>query len=235
MKKYIVLLISSFLLALPIGSWSQSTQKKFQIPPIDWTSGWSVGLKLSTTGPGVEAIKTLNKNWNARLGFSLLPIHIQRDIDQGNISLGLDSRIRTGGINLQTDFHLSKWYYFTGGLWVNLVKADLDIQLIDGVEFGDISITPEQIGTFKVLARTGWPVSPYLGVGFGNPMAAESRKFWFNVELGAWYHHKPRFNLDALGMITPTANMENEEALKNSFKGFRFYPVISIQGTYRIF
>ena len=104
-------------------------QKRLQIPAIDWTSGWAVGVKLSTTGPGIEGIKAIKKNWNARLGFSLLPLHIQTDIDQGGLSLGIDSRIRTGGINLQADFYLSKWYYFTGGLWVNMVKADLDIPI----------------------------------------------------------------------------------------------------------
>lgn len=235
MKKYIVILISFFLLTSSVESQSQAVQRKLQIPAIDWTSGWALGFKLSTTGPGIEGIKAINKNWNARLGFSLLPLHIQTDIDQAGLSLGIDSRIRTGGINIQTDFYLSKWYYFTGGLWLNLVKADLEIQLSDELEFGDISITPDQIGTFNVLARTGWPVSPYLGFGIGNPMASENRKFWFNVEFGTWYHHKPKFDLDAVGMISPTANAENEEALRNNFKGFRFYPVISIQGTYRIF
>jgi len=235
MKKYITILISLSFLLISLDSQSQSTKRKIQIPPIDWTNGWAVGLKLSSTGPGVEGIKSINKNWNARLGFSMLPLHIKTDIDQSGLSLGIDSRVRTGGVNIQTDFFVSKWYYFTGGLWVNIVKADLDIQLSDKLEFGDISISPDQIGTFNVIARTGWPVSPYLGFGIGNPMASESQNFWFNVEFGTWYHHKPRFDLDANGMISPTANAENEEALRNNFKSFRFYPVISIQGTYRIF
>ncbi|MCK5821361.1 MAG: hypothetical protein KAH17_05730 [Bacteroidales bacterium] len=235
MKKHIAIIISFFLLTISVESQSQAVQRKLVIPEIDWTDGWAVGLKLSTTGPGLEGIKVINKNWNARLGFSLLPLHIKTDIDQAGLALNVDSRIRTGGINLQADFHVSEWYYFTGGLWLNLVKADLEIQLSDELEFGDIAITPEQIGTFTVLGKTGWPITPYLGFGFGNPMPSDSRKYWFNVEVGAWYHHKPKFDLDAVGMISPTANADNEAALRNNFKSFRFYPVISIQGTYRIF
>ncbi|MBT4401866.1 MAG: hypothetical protein HOD37_20475 [Bacteroidetes bacterium] len=207
---------------------------KFVIPPIDWTTGWAAGVKVSTTGPGIEGIKSINKNWNARIGFSLLPIHINQNIDQNNLGLAVDAWVRTGGVNLQADFHLSEWYYFTGGLWFNLLKADLDIQLSDAVDFGDISISPAQIGTFNVVAKPGSRISPYLAVGFGNPLPDKNRKFWFNVELGTWYHHKPRFFLDAAGMIEPTANIENEKALENNFKGFRFYPVFTIQGNYRI-
>ncbi len=229
--RIILTLVIASLLCSPAFSQSKF---KLVIPPIDWKTGWAAGLKVSTTGPGVEAIKVINKNWNGRIGFSLLPLHINTSIDQGNMKLALDSRFRTGGINVQGDFHLSEWYYFTGGIWFNLVKADLAIQLADPVDFGDISISPDQIGTFSVIAKPGTRISPYLGVGFGNPMPAKNRKFWFNVELGTWYHHKPRFTLDAAGMIEPTANENNEKALETNFKGFRFYPVFNIQVNYRI-
>ncbi len=204
------------------------------MPSIDCTKGWAAGPKISTTGDGVEVIKSINRNWDARLGFSLMPLHIKKDMDQNNLALSVDSRIRTGGINLQADFFLSEWYYFTGGIWYNLAKADLAIQLADPVDFGDITISPDQIGTFSIIMKPGTRISPYLGIGFGNPLPPAYRKFWFNIELGTWYHHKPRFTLDAYGMIEPTANSENEKALENNFKGFRFYPVFTIQGNYRI-
>ncbi len=228
--------VAIIVLGLVMGGQVFGQKKfKFVIPPVDWTTGWAAGVKLSTTGPGIEGIKVINQNWNARLGFGILPLHIKRSMDQNNLGLDLDTRFRTGGLNLQADFHLSEWYYFTGGLWYNFVKADLDIKLSDAVDFGDISISPEQIGTFNVVAKPGSRISPYLGVGFGNPMPTQNKKFWFNVELGTWYHHKPRFYLDAAGMISPTANENNEKALENNFKGFRFYPVFTIQGNYRLY
>jgi len=142
--------------------------------------------------------------------------------------------LRTGGINGQADFFLNEWYYFTAGLWANLLKADFNFQLQAPVEYGEITISPEQIGELDVAIKPGWLINPYLGIGFGNPMP-QNRKFWFNIELGCWYQHKPDFSLAAHGMIRPTVSAENERALENHFKGYRFFPVFSIQGNYKIF
>jgi hypothetical protein len=213
------------------AGWGQT--KKLSFPEIDWQSGWSGGFKVGTLGPGIEAIKSVNTNWNARLGFNLLPFTINRQTSVNDLGLNIKSKNRLGGINLQGDFLFKPWFYFTGGLMVDLIHSKISINLTDTVEYGDITIDPVLVGDLTVRARPGWIVAPFLGIGLRNAMSVD-KKFWFNLELGAIYHGKPHFRLDAEGMINPTASAENEKALENIFKGYRFYPLLSAQINYRI-
>ena len=162
------------------GHGLQAQTVKIQLPVIDWTTGWAAGLKLSTLGPGLEAIKSVNQNWNARLGVSWLGFPINRSVASGNLHIDLQSKVRLGGINLQTDFYFHPWYYFTGGLMVNLTRIRFTTELEEVIHFGDIEISPEDIGLMEIRVRPGWPVSPFLGVGIGNPLPA-GRNIWFNV------------------------------------------------------
>jgi hypothetical protein len=206
---------------------------KFSFPEIDWNTGWAGGFKVGTLGPGIEGIKSVNANWNARAGFSFLPFRTNSEITIGNLNLDIDARNRIGGLNLQGDFFFKPWFYFTGGLLVDLVHSKILISLTDTVDYGDIPIHPDEVGSLTARVRPGWIIAPFLGIGVGNTMPVD-RKVWFNVELGAIYHGKPRFRLEAEQMITPTASRENEIALKNAFKGYRFYPMLSAQVNYRI-
>ncbi|MFA6127633.1 MAG: hypothetical protein WC699_10030 [Bacteroidales bacterium] len=210
----------------------QGQPKKFYFPAIDWKTGWAGGLKAGTFGPGIECIKSINPNWNARLGFSLLPFTLNRQLSVGNLGLDIKARNRLSGVNLQGDFFFKPWFYFTGGLMVDLVQSNLKINLTDTVLYGDIRITPDQVGELTVIVRPGWRVAPFVGIGFGHALPV-IRRLSFNIELGAIYHGKPRISLDASGMINPTASAENEIALETLFKGYRFYPLLSMQLNYR--
>jgi hypothetical protein len=215
------------------GTVNGQQRLKITFPQVDWSSGWAAGCKVGTLGPGVEGIKSVNGNWNARVGFSFLPFNINRQLGVGNLNLDIQAKSRIGGINLQGDFFFKPWFYFTGGLMVNLAQSSIKVSLTDKLEYGDIIIKPEDIGDFTIRMRQGWPVSPFLGIGFGNAMPV-NRRVWFNIEMGAMYHGKPSFRLSADRMISPTANAENEIALKNAFKGYRFYPLFSAQVNYLI-
>ncbi len=215
------------------SGWSQTEAKKVFFPPVDWATGWATGLKVSTLGPGIEVIKSINPNWNARIGFSLLPFKINKEVKIINLGMDISTKNRLGGINIQGDFFFRPWFYFTGGVLVDLVRSKVNIHLLDTVQYGDIDITPGQIGDLSARVRPGWIVAPFLAIGFGNPMPL-NRKLSFNVELGAIYHGKPDFKLDGVGMIVPTASAENEIALETALKGYRFYPIFSLQLNYRI-
>jgi len=229
--KSISILVVLFLIGGMTTGFSQN--KKFYFPDVDWSTGWAGGFKVSTLGPGIEGIKSINPNWNARLGFSFLPFQVNRQLAVSNLNLDISAKNRLGGINLQGDFFFKPWFYFTGGLLVDLVHSKVFVTLTDTVEYGNISITPDQVGDLTARVRPGWVVAPFLGIGFGNAMPL-NRKVWFNIELGAIYHGKPHFRLEANGMINPTASEENEKALRTAFKGYRFYPLFSAQVNYRI-
>jgi len=211
----------------------QGQTRKFYFPEVDWRTGWAVGIKAGTLGPGIETIKSINPNWNARLGFSFLPFAIDRHLTVSNLGLNIESKNHLGGVNVQGDFFFNPWFYFTGGVMIDLVQSKIRINLTDTVHYGDISIDPGSVGYLDATVRPGWKVAPFLGIGLGNPMPV-NRRLWFNIELGAIYHGKPRVMLGGQGMIDPSASAENEKTLENTFKGYRFYPLFSLQLNYRI-
>jgi hypothetical protein len=227
--------IGLLVVLLIVGGMStgRGQTQKDSIPLIDWNTGWAGGFKVGTFGPGIEGIKSINANWNGRLGFSFLPFSINRQVTVNDLGLGVSAKNRLGGVNLQGDFFFKPWFYFTGGLMVDLVNSKILISIADSVQYGDIFIDPVEVGNLTARVRPGWIIAPFLGIGFGNPMPV-NRKVWFNIELGAIYHGKPKFRLDAVGMISPTASSENEKALETAFKGYRFYPLFSVQVNYRI-
>jgi hypothetical protein len=232
LKTLIVLVVLAGTGIMNTG-WSQTEARKFFFPQVDWNTGWAAAFKVGTLGPGIEGIKSINENWNARVGFSMLPFNINTQVTVGNLGLDISAKNRLGGVNLQGDFFFKPWFYFTGGLLIDLVHSKLLIKLTDTVQYGDISIDPGAVGNLTARVRPNWVVAPFLGIGFGNAMPV-NRKVWFNVELGAIYQGKPHFRLDAQGMINPTASAGNEKALETAFKGYRFYPLFSAQVNYRI-
>ena len=212
---------------------AQAQVIRFSFPPVDWKTGWAAGIKAGSTGPGFEVVKSVNSNWNARLGFSYLPFSFNRTLEVTNMGLAVSAKNRLGGINFQGDFFFRPWFYFTGGLMVNLTHSDIGISLTDTIHFGEISITPEEVGTLTAGVSPAWTVAPLLGIGFGNSFPGKSR-FGYHIELGAVYLGGPRVRLDASGMILPTASLLNEVALESAFKGYQFFPVVSAQVSYRI-
>ncbi|MCX6223513.1 MAG: hypothetical protein NTV01_01950 [Bacteroidia bacterium] len=229
--KNIIILVVLLMVSGMTAGWCQT--KKFYFPTVDWKTGWAAGFKVGTLGPGIEGVKSVNSNWNARLGFSFMPFPINRHIVISNLGLDVSAKNRIGGVNLQGDFFFRPWFYFTGGLLVNLIHSNVNINLTDTVQYGDISINPGLMGTLTAKVRPGWVVAPFLGIGFGNAIPL-NRNVWFNVELGVIYNGKPHISLDGQGMINPTASAENEKALGTAFKGYRFYPLFSAQVNYRI-
>jgi len=229
--KSIILVIVLMMAGGIAAGWSQTP--KFYFPQVDWTTGWAAGVRVSTLGPGIEGIKSINANWNARLGVSLLPFQIDRHTTISNLGLDVTTQNRVGGINLQGDFFYKPWFYFTGGVLLDLVQSKVTMNLTDTVQYGDISIYPDQVGTLNARVRPGCMVAPFLGIGLGNPMPV-NRKWSFNAELGVIYHGKPDFTMDAEGMLNPSASAHNEKALENTFGGYRFYPLFSMQLNYRI-
>jgi len=70
------------------------------------------------------------------------------------------------------------------------------------------------------------PVQPYLGVGFGNLGRGESRVSVM-FDIGVIYTGSPEIELNASGLLTPTANPDQEKNLNEGLESFVLYPVFS--------
>ena len=78
-------------------------------------------------------------------------------------------------------------------------------------------------------------LSPYIGIGWGNPLRQDSR-WTFAFDLGLLYQGSPKVDLTATnpGVLTAlNADLIVEEAnVSQSLRSFKYYPVISLGVSY---
>lgn len=193
--------------------------------------GTAAGLRAGTHGPGLEVARAILPNLNVRLGAGYLPYGTDGVYTEGDASVQyqLDSAVQTASL-------LADWYPFpgafrlSGGLMYNGFSADLAVEAPDGFTAGNRNFNKEQVGTLTGRLDYGSKIGPYLGLGFGNPVAA-GKGLGFMFDLGAMYTGALQFNMEGTGMIEPTA--EQDAVITEKLQGLRLWPVLSLGMTYQ--
>ncbi|MCL3780712.1 hypothetical protein EMN47_09980 [Prolixibacteraceae bacterium JC049] len=214
------------LSSITIGLKAQEVEKTSQS---DYSKGWAIGLRGSTIGPGVEIIKAFSPRFAVRAGWNALTYSDKLDID--DITATLDFDLEVGGPSLMVDFYPVKWMHLTTGVLFNNFSASGILTPEKTYKFGQITISPEKVGTVALDVEPGTNVSPYIGLGFGRSISLK-RRLAFNLELGAFYHGNPKASLEATGMLAPSASEAQVNQLNENLKDYAFYPFVSFQLSY---
>ncbi|PLX08074.1 MAG: hypothetical protein C0598_12475 [Marinilabiliales bacterium] len=197
-----------------------------------FTPGWGIGIKASTFGFGADVIKSFNQNFTLRLGGSYMKqdIKISTFDDLGGSAFNYTT---LGSISLIFDYYIFRSVYISAGAMYNMTKLEFESQAEESQTIGNIEISPETIGsvTYTLLPNE---ICPYLGIGFGHTLS-RNKLVAFNFDLGAVYQGSPKVKLDATGMVTPTANPEQQQLLQENVKDWKFYPFMNFQLSFRIF
>ncbi len=193
----------------------------------------AAGLKLSTLGPGAEAILKLNHNFNARVGGNGFSHNYNGT--QGDIEYGLDLKL------LSFSF-LADWFPFkqglrlSGGLIINENKLDMTAKSNANYHIGNVTYSAAQAGT--VTGRVDFnKVAPYAGIGWGNPFGKNSN--WsINFDLGVMFQGSPHVDLSANGTLANNAAFLTEldrekDNVRDDVKKYQYYPVAAIGVTYK--
>jgi hypothetical protein len=190
---------------------------------------YAVSVKASTYGVNLEALRSFGTDFNARLGFAFFSY----SITGGG---GEDDFTYSGDLNLSSVSALADWFPFesgtfrlTAGAFINLNKADLILTPTETYTMGGTTYSPEDLGTLTAKIDFN-KVSPYFGIGFGNPTGGEPG-LDFIIDIGAIYQGSPKASMHAEGLLAPTAGQASE--LENNLNWFRFYPVVSLGLSYK--
>jgi len=226
-KKYAALILSLVIYMTGINIMqAQVTRTKQSFSP-----GWAIGIKLSTFGPGIELIKSFNPYVNVRLGGSYFKVKSEFSIDN-DISTINKSYSTFGAINLLADINFLRFMHFTGGVVYNLTKEEMEAKPKEDYYIGEVELTSETVGSvyYKLTPNK---ICPYAGLGFGSSISG-SRRVSFAVDLGVVYHGTPKVQLNANGMVSPTASEEQRQILQDNVSGYRFYPMLNFQLSFRL-
>ncbi|HSM16102.1 MAG TPA: hypothetical protein VK845_03765 [Gemmatimonadales bacterium] len=112
---------------------------------------------------------------------------------------------------------------------ISTSSFDLTGELDGPVDIGGTTYTPAEVGNLTGTLETR-DVSPYIGLGFGNP--ATSRVGFF-VELGVAFHGNPKASATADGPIASAPGFQQDldreiQDITDDVENFIVYPVLSI-------
>ena len=197
--------------------------------------GVAVAPKVGSTGVGADLTVGLARSWNLRIGaqgFSRSETRREREIEYD-----ADLSLVSGEILL--DLHPGgRGLRISGGAIVDgnevtAVSTENTFYTINGVRY-PVGL----VGRLRGKVRTN-DVAPYLGIGWGNAVAAGSR--WrVAIDAGAFYQGKPKVSLTAEplipGLLPPRFSQDLEaerRKIEDDLDSYRFYPVLSLGVSYR--
>lgn len=194
----------------------------------------AVGGNIGTPGVGAELQYKLNDNFVVRGGGDWMNFDFDRTYSGVDYSL----KLKTGTGGAFVDWHPGGGGFFlSGGSYFGERKARLNGRPTGPTQIGDLTFTPEQIGTIRGDIRMS-STQPFVGLGWDNTFVRDSR-WGFRVLGGVSFSDAPRVDLTAVdGTLAsdPTfqAELQKEEAdVRDDAKGFKYYPVVQVGVNYR--
>lgn len=192
-------------------------------------NGISAGLSFSTMGLGVSATRSISNRFDIRFNGSFAGYTY--DIRKVSTDLQGDANFRFGIAGFFTDFYPSRFFYLSGGMVYNFTKVSMVGQSSQAIEIGDIVMEPDEVGNLGVEITPGWKLNPYLGLGINS---RNHRPINVGMEFGVFFQNSPDVNLTASGMLSPTANSDQEQLMEKNISPLLYYPYFSLRISYFI-
>ena len=227
-------LLLTTMLCYGMQSFAQQTEKK-DINNDETVKTKKNGLNISfgTSGLGVGYARKLNTKLNAIVAYHNLTIEdkeadISEILDNDDVDFlgSAKSTIIDAGIEY-VPFKNSSFKLAFGVGFLNNVTVDGLITYKEGIEYGDVSVTAQDVG--KVIINSKWSgTAPFLGFGFGR--AIPKNRFGFSVDIGTYFAKSPEVSLEADKLLAPT--QDEQEDLQDAFESLTMIPRIQFRLTY---
>ena len=191
---------------------------------------WAAAIKVSTMGGNIDVYRSFGEKFNVHVGYNYFAL---------TQSLGETDDYKTEGkIGLSSISALGDFFPFesstfriTGGVMYNLNVIDATLTAAKEYKVGGDNYSPEELGDLTATIEFN-KFSPYLGLGFGNPTSGDSG-FGFVFDVGTMYQGTAIVNLQAEGLLKPSATKDQEKTIENNLSWFQWYPVVSLGITYK--
>ncbi|MFW6277285.1 MAG: hypothetical protein ACOC1J_01345 [Prolixibacteraceae bacterium] len=221
---------------LTVITFSLNAQESAEIALPEPTKGFYAGGQAATSGFGFNFRYIFNERLTLKTGVETLNFNQDFSFVENNISYRANADYKTGGIFLVGEYYYVRNLYFSAGLASNSLNPTIDGKAQSELEYGDIEIPAEEIGEFKFDLEPSLNISPYAGIGFRKLFGA-SKRVGYNFETGLYYLGAPKVNIEANGLLSPTADPAHgkKEQLEKQFQQYKFYPVVKMNIAVRLF
>jgi hypothetical protein len=227
----------ALMLACPLLAQAQTQSGSNSLATVP--SDFGMGLKLGTTGVGLDLIKSINPNLKARLGITTF--NYNRTVNSNQIQV--EGKLKLGGISLLAEYHpYASGLKLTGGIYVPKLEfsGDGTYMQTGTININNRTYTSAQIPSVSGLAK--WSgAKPYLGFGYDGFNAAKAGDFFFAYDVGVALIGKPKTSLiaacGAVNAATCTQINADIQAEKASFESrlnkLKVFPVVQLGAGYR--
>ncbi|WP_148717275.1 hypothetical protein [Chitinolyticbacter meiyuanensis] len=197
-----------------------------------WANDNAIGGSISTLGAGVEYTRRLDEQFNLRVNANGLNYNRSDTIDD----IHYDAKLRLRNAGVLADWVVNRWLRLSAGLYYNGNKADLSGNPTDGnYTFNGASYPAAAVGDLsgKVDFNT---FSPYLGIGFGNPVGSDSN-WTFTFDVGVLFQGSPKVSLNAqCSPLLSAADCQvlqdnvtaEEDEVRKAAEDYEFWPVVKL-------
>lgn len=230
------LLISLFLLLLFASTRMQAQEEEKISYSLEEYKGLYLGAIGSTNGWGGEIKYLFNKRFTVRTGYETLNFTYNFDFDENEVDYKATMDYKTGGIYLLGDFNYTRNLYVSAGVVFNNFNPVMTGYADEDVPYGDIMIPAEMVGDFKFSLSPELKVSPYASLG-ARAFFGKAKRVNLGTEIGFYYMGAPQIDIEATGLIAPTADPAHgqEEKLENQISQYKFYPVFKINLSVKLY
>jgi hypothetical protein len=208
-----------------------------EMPAEEDRSGVAITGKVGTLGVGAELNVAFSDYAGARLGYN--SFKYTRNTTVSSVNYDVKAQLRTLSI-------LGDWYPFAGGFRASagLMYNDNNANYTGVPTGGTFDIGGQTFQATDVTSLKGTMsfgnVSPYLGIGWGNPVA-KNKGWGMTTDIGVLFQGAPTTTLvatcspTALPGACPTQSQVDAEnaQMQDSLKNFKLWPVVSIGISYQ--
>lgn len=192
--------------------------------------GFAFGLRASSLGGSFELTKSISTKFNLRAGANYAGLSLEGEDEDVEIEYEIDVTLQS--FSALIDWHpAGRGFHFTAGAIFNSNEFGLTVTPMNEYVVGVRTFTPDEIGTMTGTIDFE-PIAPYFGLGWGNAVR-EGKGVGVVFDIGVMLQNSPNVNLEAEGMIAPTA--EQEPDLEEDLEGAQVWFVVSLGLTFKIF
>lgn len=193
----------------------------------DSFGGLALMIKAGTLGGGAGLAKSLGSKVNVRLAYNYLKFK-QDGTSPTSEPMAYHVDLNLASVSGILDYYpFGKNFHLSGGVLYNKNEIKGTGWALETYNVEGNVYTPDDIGDLNILLKANSTWTPYVGLGFGNPMVL-GRTVGFFIDFGAIYQGAPSVNFTAEegSMIYPTTSQD--EVVEENIKNLKWYPVFQL-------
>jgi hypothetical protein len=204
------------------------------------TSGFAVVPTVGTLGIGLMLDKSITPHLNARLSGNYFEYRSNNTYRE----IRYDATTRLQNAMLAGDYYPWKngGFHLSLGVAYNGNRITGTANTVGGsININGVNYSASDVGDIKAKISYPTPVAPYIGIGWGNPVARNSR-LSFYINAGILVTGTPKANFTAMPDPTlPRATQDqiisnvkaDEQKLQKTLNNIPVYPVLTLGFSYQ--